>query len=45
MSKASLCGATREGFHLWMRQGDERVAAVMRAALDDPLLVGRLEHG
>lgn len=41
MSPAILCGATREGFDRWMRQSDERLAAVWRALLDDPLRISR----
>ncbi|HYU14920.1 MAG TPA: cyclic nucleotide-binding domain-containing protein [Candidatus Acidoferrum sp.] len=44
LSNASLCGATREGFLRWMRVNDERVATIMRAALEDPILVGHADH-
>jgi hypothetical protein len=43
LSNVRLCGAPRDEFLAWLRQSDERVASVMRAALDDPLLGGRRE--
>jgi CRP-like cAMP-binding protein len=39
LSAASLCGATSEGFRSWLSQSQERVEVVMRAVLEDPLLV------
>jgi hypothetical protein len=44
MSRASLCSASREGFFLWLRQSDERVATIERIALDNPLLVDYAKH-
>jgi CRP-like cAMP-binding protein len=41
LSRATLCGATREGFLRWVRGSDERLRLMMRAALADPLLTGR----
>ena len=41
LSRATLCGATRDGFLRWVRGSDERLRLVMRAALEDPLLVPR----
>jgi CRP-like cAMP-binding protein len=43
LSRATLCGATREGFLRWVRSSNERLRLVMRAALDDPLLAGRTD--
>ncbi len=40
VARATLCGATREGFRRWVRGSDERLALVMRAALRDPILTG-----
>jgi CRP-like cAMP-binding protein len=41
LSPATLCGATRDGFSAWLRQSDERVAAVMRAVLEELLTDAR----
>lgn len=41
LSRATLCGATRDGFLRWARASDERLRLVVGAALDDPLLAGR----
>jgi CRP-like cAMP-binding protein len=41
LSRATLCGATREGFLRWVRGSDERLRLVTRAVLADPLLTGR----
>ena len=41
LSRATLCGATREGFLRWARGSDERLRLLVRAALGDPLLVCR----
>jgi CRP-like cAMP-binding protein len=41
LSPATLCGATREGFLRWVRQSDERLRLVMRAVVDDPVVVAR----
>jgi CRP-like cAMP-binding protein len=38
MSRATLCGATREGFMRWVLGSAERLRMVMRAVLEDPLL-------
>ncbi len=38
VSSVTVCGATREGFQSWLRQDDERVATLLRAVLDDPLV-------
>ena len=41
LSPSTLCGATRDGFLRWVRGSDERLRLVIRAALEDPLLVAR----
>ena len=41
LARSTLCGATRDGFLRWVRESDDRVRLVMRAALDDPLLAAR----
>lgn len=41
LSRATLCGATREGFLRWVRASDDRLRLIMRAAMADALLVGR----
>lgn len=41
LSRAILCGATREGFVRWVLAGEDRLRLVMRAVIDDPLLGGR----
>jgi CRP-like cAMP-binding protein len=38
VSSVTLCGATRDGFYAWLRQDDERIATIMRAVLEDPLV-------
>ena len=38
LSRAVLCGATREGFVRWVLASADRLRMVMRAALEDPLL-------
>ncbi len=38
LARATLCGATRDGFLRWARSSDERLRLVTRAVLDDPLL-------
>jgi CRP-like cAMP-binding protein len=43
LSRATLCGATREGFLRWARGSDERLRLVVRAAVDDRLLVAASE--
>jgi hypothetical protein len=43
VARTTLCGATREGFRRWVRESDERLALVMRAALHDPIL--RVDQG
>lgn len=37
LSPCTLCGATRAGFLGWLRQSDERIAAIMRAVLGELL--------
>ncbi len=41
LSRATLCGATRDGFLRWMRTSDDRVRLVMRALVDDAIAIGR----
>jgi CRP-like cAMP-binding protein len=40
MSRATLCGATRDGFLRWVRGSDERLRLVVRTVMGDPLLNG-----
>jgi CRP-like cAMP-binding protein len=41
VSTARLCGATRAGFNRWARDSDDRLRLVLRAAMDDPLVIAR----
>ena len=38
IARATLCGATRDGFLRWVWGSDVRLALVLRAALRDPIL-------
>jgi CRP-like cAMP-binding protein len=40
LSRATLCGATREGFLRWVRASDDRLRLIVRAAMGDALLIG-----